>query len=533
MKKKDKVREVISSGLAVCFYILFILFAWYVAYQMSLEFYTGENVGIPHNPKMIPDEVLEPTMHFVVQRILWIALYAFIFGNWKKIPWWVQPVILAVFSWTIRMDVIELIGQDTVQIVDFDRVFRMSLREGSIVADVQGVNFYRAFPNWALYVKLIHCLNVHFGAVPLTGIMWNVIASTASVVMVYLIVYLASEKNVLAILSALLFSVNPFYLYYEILLSPDFTFIFLCLGALLVFVLAWKFRETFWIRLPAALAFGVTLALSSFFKSVDKVLIIALVIVLILQWIARGTISKDRVVKWAAIAVAFVVGYGTTMNYSYNYIDNYVSGNSNRDVSPYFLNVGLNEKHGGQWSQEVLDVYLDLIREYDYDFDVINEKMNEHLDEVIAEQNRQVTSGEHPDLWKDFMEHKFRKAWGNNEGLRFVMNTIHEDNPLAGMAFYEEYLPVVQAFTVVTGFLMFLGGIGALITRERETVMVAALMVFGFALLLLLSEVQPRYKTVVYPFMAVVAAYGIYCIIQPIWLLLKKIVRKPSHEKDI
>ena len=221
------------------------------------------------------------------------------------------------------------------------------------------------------------------------------------------------------------------------------------------------------------------------------------------------------------------------MNYSYDYIDNYVSGNSNRDVSPYFLNVGLNEKHGGQWSQEVLDVYLDLIREYDYDFDVINEKMNEHLDEVIAEQNRQVTSGEHPDLWKDFMEHKFRKAWGNNEGLRFVMNTIHEDNPLAGMAFYEEYLPVVQAFTVVTGFLMFLGGIGALITRERETVMVAALMVFGFALLLLLSEVQPRYKTVVYPFMAVVAAYGIYCIIQPIWLLLKKIVRKPSHEKDI
>ena len=86
MKKKDKVREVISSGLAVCFYILFILFAWFVAYQMSLEFYTGENVAMPENPKMIPDEVLEPTMHFVVQWILGISAYAVVFGNVKKIP---------------------------------------------------------------------------------------------------------------------------------------------------------------------------------------------------------------------------------------------------------------------------------------------------------------------------------------------------------------------------------------------------------------------------------------------------------------
>ena len=41
MKKMDKIREVISSGLAVCFYIMFILFAWYVSYRMALEFYTG------------------------------------------------------------------------------------------------------------------------------------------------------------------------------------------------------------------------------------------------------------------------------------------------------------------------------------------------------------------------------------------------------------------------------------------------------------------------------------------------------------
>ena len=463
MKKKDKVREFISSGLAVCFYILFILFAWYVAYQMSLEFYTGENVGMPENPKIISDEVLEPTMHFVVQMILWITVYAFVFGNslslrkatrlpegevskkarikaylmpkraylWT-IPWWLQLVILVGFSWYIRMDVIQLIGQDTVQIVDFDRVFRMSLREGSIIAEVQGVNFYRAFPNWALYVKLIHCLNVHFGAVPLTGIMWNVIASCASVGMVYLIVYLSSGRDVLAILSALLFSVNPFYLYYEILLSPDFTFIFLCLAALLILVAAWKLTTSMYVRLPAALIFGITLALSSFFKSVDKVLVIALLIVLVLRWIARGRLTKKAALRGISLAAAFVIAYSATMSYSYNYIDNYVSGNSNRDVSPYFLNVGLNEEHGGQWSQETLDIYLNLIIEYDYDFDIVNERMNAHLSDVIDEQNRKVESGENPDLWTDFIEHKFRKAWGNNEGLRFVMNTINEDNPLAG-----------------------------------------------------------------------------------------------------
>lgn len=567
MKKMDKIREVISSGLAVCFYIMFILFAWYVSYRMALEFYTGENVGMPENPKIIPDEVLEPTMHFVVQTILWITAYAFAFGNsrvsrrsepllereisgkdkvktvlWPKrshlwaIPWWLQLAVLVGFSWYIRMDVIDLIGRDTVQIVDFDRVFRMSLLDGSIVAEVQGINFYRAFPNWALYVKLIHCLNVHFGAVPLTGIMWNVIASCASVGMVYLIVYLASGRDVLAIISALLFSVNPFYLYYEILLSPDFTFIFLCLAALLVMVVAWKLTSSPWVRIPAAAVVGATLALSSFFKSVDKILIIALLIVMALRWIAAGRITKRGLAQGIVVAAVFAVAYSGTMTYSYNYIDDYVSGNSNRDVSPYFLNVGLNAEHGGQWSQETLDLYLNLIREYDYDFDVVNEKMMEHLSDVIEEQNRQVQSGEHPELWQDFIEHKLRKAWGNNEGLRFVMNTIGEENPLAGRTFYDEYLPIVQAFTVATGLLMALGGLTALVSRERGTVMVAALMVFGFALLLLLSEVQPRYKTVVYPFMAVVSAYGIYCLIRPVQLALaagwNRICGKKKQTKD-
>ena len=60
--------------------------------------------------------------------------------------------------------------------------------------------------------------------------------------------------------------------------------------------------------------------------------------------------------------------------------------------------------------------------------------------------------------------------------------------------------------------------------------MVSALMVFGFALLLLLSEVQPRYKTVVYPFMAVVSAYGIYCLIQPLWLMIRACYKKINHK---
>ncbi len=587
--KTDKVREFVSGGLAVCFYILFLIFAWYVAYGMALEFYTGQNVGMPENPKLIADELLEPTMDFVVQLILWIAAYAFFFGNWRSlpapdrlaplhrparhqrdrrdfcedgseppktprglaklkavlfpkrahlwtIPWWLQLLLLLWFSYRIRMGVVDMIGRDTVQILDFDRVFRMSLQEGTILAEVQGINFYRAFPNWALYVKLIHCLNVHFGAVPLTGIMWNVIASCISVGLVYVIVYLGSGRDVLAIISALLFSVNPFYLYYEILLSPDFTFIFLCLSALLILTVAWRMTESLWLQIPAALIFGAVLALSGFFKSIDKILLIALVIVAFLRWIAKGHMTQKGILRCVSVAAACLIAYGGMMNYGYNYIDNYVGGVSNRDVSPYFLNVGLNSESGGQWCPETLELYLGLIDEYDYDFAVVNEKMNDHLKETVEEQNRQVRSGEDPELWRDFMEHKLRKAWGNNEGMRFIMNTIDEENPLAGRAFYDAYLPVVQAFTVATGFLMFLGGIAALLRRERGTVMVAALMVFGFALLLMLSEVQPRYKTVVYPFMAVVSAYGIDTALYLLQLILtagwRKIQKKAANNFD-
>lgn len=564
------MRKLTSGSLAVCFYILFFLFAWYVAYQMALEFYTGENVGMPGNPKIIPQEALKPAMDFVVRRILLISLYACVFGNWLvqrrprrreertlsekrkgigkwlkavffprrshvwTIPWWIQAVILTAFSWHIRMEVIEWIGQDTVQILDFERVFEMSLKEGSIVAEVSGVNFYRAFPNWALYVKLIHCLNAHFGMVPLTGILWNVVASCASVTMVYLIIYLASGRDVLAIISALLFSLNPFYLYYEILLSPDFTFILLCLTALLILTAAWRLTKDWRLRMAAALPFGAALSLSSFFKSIDKILIIALVIVFFLRLLARGRLTKQKIIRGLCTALVFAVSYSAVINLGYAYIDDYVSGESNRDVSPYFLSVGLDAKHGGQWSQETLDLYLGLIRDYDYDFDRVNEEMKTHVKKVVKEQNRLASSQKEPGLWRDFMEYKLRKAWGNNEGLRFVMNTINEKNPLTGLAFYEDRLPEVQAFTVATGLLMALGAVGAIFRREKGAVMVSALMVYGFALLLLLSEVQPRYKTVVYPFMAAVSAYGIESLLFPVRLAvvggLRRLRKKEANE---
>ena len=586
-------RDVLSAGLVVLFYVLFIAFAWYGVYQKSLDFFTGADTGIPGNPEVIPEKLLEPAMRAAIQALIYMALYAFLFANPDKalghagerlsrqdlrgkwlprrrhlwtIPWWTQAVLLFAFSWYLRIQVIDLIGNDTIQVMDFERVFYVSLQDAPVFADVQGINFYRAFPNWALHVKLLHLLNVNFGGEPLTGIMCNAVVSSLSVVLLYLIVYFATDKDVFAVLSALIFSCWPFFLYYMILLTPDFNFVFLCLLGLLVIVVSYRFAKALWLKAALYGLAGMILSLAGFFKSIDKILIIALLIAAILSAISFGRFGARRTFSALLAAAVFFTAWTGTTKLVFRQIEAYVGGNVNTNVAPYFMNVGMNVETYGQWSQDVLDEYLGGIRETDYNFEAVNAEMKEHLEkrveavkEKIEQDGRLAAAGaagaagtarsgtgvndnsggtisgtgtdgnaaddkgaagsDLPETKWHFFDVKMQKAWANNEGIRFIMQTINPENKLYDMAFYEEYYAQIQAYQVAAALLMALGGLVALIVRERKIVLVCALMVFGFALLLLISEVQPRYKSVVFPFMSVVAAYGIYGVVRPVQLI--------------
>lgn len=580
----EGLRDMISGAMAVIFYLMFAAFSWYVVYLKSLAFLTGEDTGIPGNPEVIPAKMIEPAVWSAVWVMAAIAAYAFFFANPDRrlghagerlsrqdlrgkrlrrrghvwtLPWWIQMVLLFAFSWYIRMKVIELIGHDTIQIVDFERVFYVSLQDAPVFADVQGINFYQAFPNWALHVKLLHLLNINFGGTPLTGIMCNAVVSSLSVVLLYLVVYFATNKDAFAVISALIFSCWPFYLYYMILLTPDFNFVFLCLLGLLLIVVSYRFIKRLWLKACFYGAAGIVLSLAGFFKSVDKILIIALFIAAVLGAIACGRFHSKRVLSGLLVVVVFFTAWAGTSKLTYKMIEGYVGGPVNTNVAPYFMNVGMSVDTYGQWSQEVLDEYLGDIKETDYNFSLVNTRMKNRLDGRVQEVKDKLKADEElVQEWKeeggkrpegtpkskwDFFDVKLQKAWANNEGIRFIMQTINKENPLYDTEFYDAYYAQIQAYQVVVAFLMTVGALAALLMRDRKAVLVCALMVFGFALLLLLSEVQPRYKTVVFPFMSVVAAYGIYAVIRPVQLMIStgldrlmagKLAKKAEIKKD-
>ena len=562
----ERLRDGISGVMAIAFFLLFLLFVWYGIYQKSLDFLSGADTGIPGNPEIIPQDMIEPAVKAVVRAFAVMTLYAFLFANpdqalghagerlsrqdlrtqkisgrrhLRTIPWWAQALILFAFSYWLRMKVIALIGQDTIQIMDFERVFYISLEDAPVFADVQGVNFYQAFPNWALHVKLLHLLNVNFGGTPLTGITWNAAAASLSAALLYLVVYFATEKDVFAVLSALIFTCWPFWLYYTILLTPDFNFVLLCLFGLLILVISYRFVSVTWLKVCLSAAAGIVLSLAGFFKSIDKILLIALGIVWVLSFIAYGRFDRKKALCGLLSVIVFFGAWAGTGRLVYRLIEDYVGGPVNRNVAPYFLNVGMNVDTYGQWSEEVLNEYLSGIRQTDYDFEQVNAQMQKNLERRVEEVKAKMkadgaqaadktdgTAGEEPASRWDFFDVKLEKAWANNEGIRFIMQTINPGNPLYDIEFYETYYAQIQAYQVVAAFLMMAGGLCALLMRDRRIVMVSALMVFGFALLLLLSEVQPRYKTVVFPFMSVVAAYGIYGVLRPVQLMILTGFRK-------
>ena len=186
-----------------------------------------------------------------------------------------------LISFAVNLMVVFLMGQNTIQIYDYQSAFKTSFQAFGEFAERSVI-----FPNWAMYPIVLKFFHMLFGANELTGITLNAVMVSASASMVYDIVrHFIPEKT--AVLAATLFAGWPSFVQYIIMLSPEFVFIFLmCFSAELAYR-AYSDRNMLCKCVFAAMA-ATVLAFSNFFKNVVPVILIALAIVSFLLFAENG-----------------------------------------------------------------------------------------------------------------------------------------------------------------------------------------------------------------------------------------------------
>ncbi|NNJ32825.1 hypothetical protein [Lacrimispora defluvii] len=429
--------------------------------------------------------------------------------EYRTAKWMRMPSFLFLFALFLRLGIIYLIGRGTTQISDFMTAFQSAQKAIPIHMD-----HYAIFSSWGMYVFYLKVLFKLFGASELTGVIANAFLEAGSVTLIYFLVMLTLRDkyaHIVAVTSAILYAVWPSQLVYLVLLSPEFVHIFLLLLGLVLLALTKKkinhVSSVLGVSGYALSAFCISL--SGFFKSTDKIMIIALIISMFFVYLDSQSLTREKCVKKITIIpfrlvgiTVFLTSYLIANALGFMFLDYFVGRTVNRDPSPHYINIGLSSDSRGVWNPEVSGEYGKAVVESGFDYDKAGKIIMDSLKKDI-DQNKHITT--------QFFIKKLTDAWQGMDYLYFSQETIKPEKRIYIQR--SESAIFIQSYYLMTGILVFLGCRFILKEKINQIFFLSALFIVGFMLLMLFLENQPRYKVVSYPYICILAGSGIRYLI--------------------
>ena len=417
---------------------------------------------------------------------------------------WVRlPLLLFFTSLLLRLLILYAMGPNTQQMSDFGNAVAASYKEPQDYGQ-----YYNIYPHWYMQIKYLTILR-QIGELPAAGLCANAVVSSLSTVLIYLITAQSLESRRTGFLAAAVFMLWPAHLFYAVVLSPEYLNIFFCLLSLFFMLTAHKAYEEHPGR--ACLLFilsGIALALSGFFKTSDRIVLLALLIVLCVRalYMKKNKDGRRKPLQYffrreAAFVIMMVIAYALSVEAGYQYIEKDSGRSVNRHSLSYFLYVGLSPTTNGTWTEEAATYYLDLAEELN-DYDALSEQ-------VLGKLRGELRGTDH--FGRKLVNDKIRLAWADNDYFWLPDMTMDPQakwpfQPGTWIGIFSHY---AQIYYMIVCLLMLAAAVYLFFRGDMSLLFLSALIVFGFAMVLVAIEVQPRYKCVVYPFVSILAAHGL------------------------
>jgi hypothetical protein len=486
-----------SDFLYMVFFIIFAVLVASILF-MSIDYY------------FINFGMLTNTFGISIVFICFFLLLIFLIYKLQKIEltrnvkYLVLPFAIFFIALIVRLIVIHTIGINTTQVSDFAGAYASS----KIKIPIK-VEYYAVFSNWGMYTAYLKLIHKIFGDAEIVGIIMNCVLSALTTVCIYFFPILANLKKstIIGFSGALLYALWPIDMIYTILLTPEYVHVFLLAFSICICLIGINLFNKMKI-LKAIIFFTISsslMVISGFFKSVDRIMLIAMLIVFIL--IRMKNKSKDnlnesskinRLVKTPMImCVFFVIIFAGVRECSFLFLDQFIGYNVNRDPSIHYINIGLNSKSQGCWNADVAGEYIKLCYDYDFNYQKASNEVKQNLKKDIKE-NKQINPR--------FVWEKVKRAWQGQNYTEFSLATTSTKFTKNAL---DKILSSFQLYYIYVLIFMLIGTIYEYKNRDNNLILLFALFIFGFTLLMIISENQPRYKLVTYPYVSIIAGYGI------------------------
>ncbi len=436
----------------------------------------------------------------------------------KKILLVLIPVFIFISALFVRLLGVIAIGQNTIQISDFGNAVYQAQQAIPIYS-----KFYSLYSGWALYPLCLKIIMRLLNGGIYTILIFNAVLGALSAVIVYFIVYCFDmHRPNTAIIAGILYGLWPTEIFYIILCTPEYLHIFtILMGFLLLEIALFIPMHSISRKLSLIIFSGIFISFSGFMKATSSIMLIAIAITVIIyilevclyQVKASVCINKPLIIikgisklgpyvkKCVVYLFIFLIVFFICNSIFYALSDWYVGYEVNRKPIIRYLYGGLHHISKGVWVSEIHNRYEQIWIVNDYDFEMANKLLLEELCNDIQANH----------LTLAMFYNKAKYAFSDLSYMSFVLSTVNSDNIILAKQLIEQAMPFMQIYYMLVGLFVVIAALD-LTKKRRKGFLFSALYITGFICLMLLSENQPRYKTVIYPFLCILAAHGVTVI---------------------
>jgi 4-amino-4-deoxy-L-arabinose transferase-like glycosyltransferase len=374
---------------------------------------------------------------------------------------------------------------------------------------LQGVKHpYLFAPYGAMYAAVLEFVYSVFTIDIKVAKYLNILCALPVVVFLYFLGKKISQgKWQVGIAAALIFACWPAMLAYSGVLSSENIFVFFLALVTWVYSLIrdyWR-RLNLWQLLACYSVLGMLISLMDFFKSVALVFLIALLIIELITRHSGILYNRKTWLKVVACLAACFLVYTIVNQALFAFLDYQTQSRINRDTYAYTFFIGMNFNSGGTFSAERAGEYFQLLAANHNDFQKTGYLVLQKTFAEIA-----ANPGKILPLWTT----KFNHVWESDDVLLSwaIAEKLHPQAVYLGNDFYNYITPAMDYFFTFILLLSAFGSFYAIFRKPNAEVTLVSLFILGVALLLLITEAQQRYRSVLTPALALTAAWGLESI---------------------
>lgn len=412
---------------------------------------------------------------FIVFTILFILLtIALIKRNTEN-----KKIILIIVFTGLVLRCIYSFSIKSVPVSDFAIMYETA---GEVINgnfyEMWSTGYIARFPHLTIPVMYLSVLRYFFGESLYIIKIFNVIASTFNIILIYLIVKELFENRRYALFSALITALFPPLILYTAIFTTENIAIPFFLLSIYFFIKAIKSEY----KIKMFIFAGISLSIGNLFRMVGQVILVAFILYIFVSY--SSTIRKKTIVLFITI-VSFLIPLIGTSYFLHN--TGVIEYHLWKGREPALTNVvkGLNIENEGRWNKE--DAEIPNIYNFDYD------KISEVCKEIIWER---LSTTPKPVLFRFFVN-KFTSQWtiGDFSGAYWAEHSVDDSDMLFKVS--KNGIWYIQLFLCILISLSYVGLFNRNKIKENPNISLIYYIFCGYGLFYLISENQARYGFIV------------------------------------